>query len=226
MPVNNKDILDYQQRCFHEYSRSIQLPDPYTFPDGNPIRPLPPIQTAQGGIMIIGAYPSARFECRPSRKTLGHYRLIPIANNLQPFGFEQYFDGVRIRTLESADGLQKYLLNDLSRSLDQCWITDLVKVFLYKPEHADSIGDVHPDFKVPVNRNQFKGLAVKSLQWLQDEVQLCNPKLIVTLGEEVAQVISHEKSASADDLLAREISRSTALAEHPVLFLPHPDACS
>lgn len=225
MPEVNKDILTYQQRCFRDYASSIQLANPYIFPDGNPIHPLPPIQTATEGLMIIGAYPSARFESRSSRNNPGHYRLVPIANNLQPFGLEQYFDGIRMRTLESADGLQKYLLNDLSRSLDQCWVTDLVKVFLYKPEHAESIADVHPDFQVPVNRNQFKELAVKSLQWLQNEVQLCNPKLIVTLGEEVAQVISGEKSASADDLLSRDISCSTALAEYPVLFLPHPDAC-
>jgi len=225
MPATNKDVLAYQQRCFRDYSNSIQLPNPYTFPDGNPIRSLPPIQTAQGGLMIIGAYPSARFESRPSRSNPGHYRLVPIANNLQPFGLEQYFDGIRMRTLESADGLQKYFLNDLSRSLDQCWITDLVKVFLYKPEHAESIAEVHPDFQVPVNRHQFKDLAVKSLQWLHDEVQLCNPKLIVTLGEEVAQVISGEKSASADDLLSRDISRSAEMVGYPVLFLPHPDAC-
>ncbi len=128
--LSTKDaILSYQQRCFHEYSRSIQLPDPYTFPDGNPIHPLPPIQTATGGLMIIGAYPSACFESWPSRSTPGHYRLIPIANNLQPFGYEQYFDGVRERTLESADGPKKYLLDELSLSFDKFWITDLVKVF-------------------------------------------------------------------------------------------------
>ena len=175
--------------------------------------------------MIIGAYPSARFESRPSLSKPGQYRLVPIANNLQPFGYEQYFDGVRVRTLESADGLKEYLLNSLSLSIDQCWVTDLVKVFLFKPEHAESIADVHPNFQVPVNRNQFKDLAEKSLSWLQDEVLLCNPKLIVTLGEEVAQVISGEKSASADDLLSREITRSSRFEGYPVLFLPHPDAC-
>ena len=175
--------------------------------------------------MIIGAYPSARFESRPSLSKPGQYRLVPIANNLQPFGYEQYFDGVRVRTLESADGLKEYLLDILSLSIDQCWVTDLVKVFLFKPEHAESIADVHPNFQVPVNRNQFKDLAEKSLSWLQDEVQLCNPKLIVTLGEEVAHVISGEQSASADDLLSREITRSSRLEGYPVLFLPHPDAC-
>lgn len=225
MPTSEKGILAYQQKCYREYSESIELPGPYTFPDGNPIRPLPPIQTVMGGLMIVGAYPSARFESRPSRRKPGQYRLVPVANNLQPFGYEQYFDGVRVRTLESADGLNKYLLNSLSLSIDKCWVTDLVKVFLYKPEHAESIADVHPEFQVPVNRNQFKELAEKSLRWLQDEVQLCKPNLIVTLGEEVAQVISGEKGAIADDLLSRDVSWSTKLGDCPVFFLPHPDAC-
>ena len=86
-------ILEYQQRCFREYGESVGLPKPYTYPDGNPIRPLPTIQTATGGLMIVGAYPSARFEKRLSLKT-GKYRLVQVADNLRPFGYEQYFDGL------------------------------------------------------------------------------------------------------------------------------------
>jgi len=115
-------ILDYQQKCFREYAQSIGLPEVYTYPDGNPIRSLPPIQTSVGGLMIVGAYPSARFESRQSQDQTGRYRLVPVADNLQPFGYEQYFDGVRVRTLESADGLREYLLLDLEMSLEQCWV--------------------------------------------------------------------------------------------------------
>lgn len=225
MAKGDNAILAYQQKCYREYAHSIGLPEPYTYPDGNPIRPLPPVQTAVGGLLIVGAYPSARFESRPSRSEPRRYRLVPVADNLQPFGYEQYFDGVRVRTLESADGLQKYLLTGLSLTPDQCWITDTVKVFLYKPEHVESCGAVHPKFRVPELRTGFRGLAQKSLPWLQEECRLCNPKLVVTLGEEVAQVVSGELSASADKLLSREVTRSTALGSYPTIFLPHPDAC-
>jgi hypothetical protein len=47
----------------------------------------------------------------------------------------------------------------------------------------------------------------------------------VTLGEEVARVISGEKSAPADDLLSRDFVSSTRIGKYPTLFLPHPDAC-
>jgi len=225
MPTGNNAILAYQQRCCRDYAHSIGLPEPYTYLDGNPIRPLPPVQTAIGGLMIVGAYPSARFESRPSLSQPRRYRLVPVADNLQPFGYEQYFDGLRVRTLESADGLQKYLLTSLLLLFEQCWITDIVKVFLYKPEHTASCGAVHPEFRVPELRSRFRDLARKSLPWLQEECGLCKPKLIVTLGEEVAQVVSGELSASADKLLSRDVRHSTALGSYPTLFLPHPDAC-
>jgi len=175
--------------------------------------------------MIVGAYPSARFESRPSRRPPGRYRLVPIADNLQPFGRERYFDGLRVRTLVSADGLHEYLLSRLGLSFEDCWVTDLVKVFLYKPGHVDSCGDVHPGFQVPELRSQFRALALKSLVWLQEECSLCKPKLVVTLGLEVAQVVSDELRASADNLLLRDVVHPAALGGWPTLYLPHPDAC-
>jgi uracil-DNA glycosylase len=224
MPSNDT-ILTYQQKCYREYAQSIGLPQPYTYPDGNPIRPLPPLQVATGGLMIVGAYPSARFESRPSRDRPNRYRLVPVADNLQPFGYEQYFDGTRVRTLESADGLRKYLLNGLALAPEECWITDLVKVFLYKPEHTDSCTDAHPGFAVPELRSEFKALARRSLGWLQEECRLCRPRLTVTLGQEVAQVISGRWNAAADQLLLGDVIECATLGGYRALFLPHPDAC-
>jgi hypothetical protein len=93
MSDESRSILDYQQKCFTEYARSIGLPEPYTYPQGNPIRPLPPLQTKTGGLMIVGAYPSARFESRASPSDPRRRRLIPVADNLHPFAKEEYFDG-------------------------------------------------------------------------------------------------------------------------------------
>lgn len=218
-------VLDYQQECRQSYAASVGLPATYAYPDGNPIRPVPPVCTHVGGLMIVGAYPSARFEARPSRRSHGRYRLVPIADNLQPFGDEQYFDGVRVRTLESGDGLQKYLLDELGPSREDCWITDLVKVFLYKPAHIASCADACPGFAGIEQRSRYAELARASLPWLRRECELCQPKLVVTLGLEVAQAISGEPQSSADDLLLRKISTVEALGGSPVLFLPHPDAC-
>jgi len=218
-------ILSYQQRCFREYAASVNLPASYTYPDGNPIRPLPPLQTATGGIMIVGAYPSARFESRPSCDGSGRRRLIPVADNLHPFAKEEYFDGTRVRRLESGEGIRTYLLNEIDTKAEDCWITDLVKVFLYKPDHVDSCGAVMPSFAVQELRSKFMELGRKSLRWIEEECAICKPKLVITLGEEVAQVVSGEQNANADDLLNRPISEPKSVGGYPTLFVPHPDAC-
>jgi uracil-DNA glycosylase len=225
MEKAKRNLLNYQQKCYKNYGSSIGLPVPYTYPDGNPIKPLPPIQTHMGGLMIIGAYPSARFESRPSRLKPGKHRLVPVADNLEPFGCERYFDGMHVRALASADGLKKYLLDSIPISFDQCWVTDTVKVFLYKDNHVKSCGDIFPNFKVPQPRNDFAVLAQKSLLWLAEECELCKPKLIVTLGQEVAQVVSNRLSASSKKLFTNDILSSTILGSYPTIFLPHPDAC-
>ena len=129
--TTDQAVRRYQQRCYWEYASKVNLPDDYRYPTGNPIRPVPPVQTRCGGIMIIGAYPSARFESRRSPVS-GKRRLIPIADNLQPFGPEVYFDGTQVRRLESGHGLQEFILSPLALAIEDCWITDLVKVFLYK----------------------------------------------------------------------------------------------
>ena len=59
-----RSVLKYQQECFREYGKDVGLPRKYTYPDGNPIRPLPPYYVSTRGLMIVGAYPSARFEFR------------------------------------------------------------------------------------------------------------------------------------------------------------------
>ena len=224
--IIEKKIRDYQQKCHREYKSKIKLlPEKYTFPDGNHIVPLPPIRTDVRGLMIVGAYPSARFEYRLSSTLPRRYRLIPIANNLQPFGPEQYFDGLRVRDLESAEGLQKYLLSKLNAQPGRYWITDLVKVFLYKRDHKLSCQAVHPGFKVPVLRHRYYDIGEQSLKYLRKECELCRPKLVVTLGEEVAQVVLGRKGASADELLVPQVARPENIGGCPTLCLPHPDAC-
>lgn len=182
------------------------------------------MQTATGGLMIVGAYPSARFESRPSVSRPGRQRLVPIADNLHPFAKEEYFDGVRVRRLESGKGIRTHLLEPLGLVADDCWITDLVKVFLYKPDHVDSCGDAVPAFRVTELRSRFLELGRASLPWLREECDLCRPKLVITLGEEVAQVVSGERR-DADDLLNRPVAHPSSIGDYPTLFLPHPDAC-
>jgi hypothetical protein len=90
----DKVILDFQKNCYNKYLDELKtkglIPEQYLFPFGNPIRPVIPTKTSINGIMIIGAFPSARFESIDGL-------LVPCANNLSPFGEEEYFDGMQVR---------------------------------------------------------------------------------------------------------------------------------
>jgi hypothetical protein len=218
-------ILQYQQKVFNQYSKAINLPLPYTYPNGNPIRPITPLQTKTNGLMIIGAYPSTRFEYRKAVDGTAKYRLVPIGYNLKPIANEEYFDGLRVRKLKSGVGLKKYLLDPLQLTFTDCWITDLIKVFLYKPKHKKSIHAVHPEFDVPVLINQFYELGNDSLKWIKEEIELCKPKVIITLGLEVAQVVSGNKNAKPDEILKSDTNSPANLNFIPTVYAPHPDAC-
>ncbi len=212
-------IQQYQKRVFDGYLSIIDIDYAYTFPQGNPIRPLPPIHTARGGLMIVGAYPSAKFE--KLKGVSGKYRNIPVANNLHPFANESYFDGTQIRELVSGRMIREFFLNPLNLCIEKCWITDLVKVFLYKKTHQSAILDVFPNFKVPVLRDHFLALGEKSVPLLLEEIDLASPKCIITLGHEVAQVVLNNRD-TADTLLNLE----TRLYQRiPMVNCPHPDAC-
>jgi len=62
----NQDVLRFLQKCHQNYLPSIrkdipEFPAKYVYPDGNPVRPVMPVQIIQKKIMLVGAFPSARF---------------------------------------------------------------------------------------------------------------------------------------------------------------------
>ena len=54
-------IIDYQEKCFKNYKNTIGYPTEYTYLKGNPINVLVPIETTLNNLMIVGAYPLAKF---------------------------------------------------------------------------------------------------------------------------------------------------------------------
>ena len=51
-----------QKSIVDEYADSVGLSANARYFGGARLRPLPPLDTARGGVMILGGYPSARFE--------------------------------------------------------------------------------------------------------------------------------------------------------------------
>jgi len=217
METIKKNIIDFQRDCYNEYLDYIReeitkIPDPYVFPDGNPIRPVLATQTSQKSIMLVGAFPSARFERREGR-------LIPVANNLSPFAVEEYFDGHEMRKQASRESLEINYFNQLGIDPGKIWITDLVKIYLYPEKHIKNCQQISE--RTFINTHSlFSKIAKRSMKWMLREIEVCNAKLIITLGEVAARTISGNQTTKVKELLNGEIrpyynNRLIAHLAHP-----------
>ncbi|ABS25286.1 uracil-DNA glycosylase family protein [Anaeromyxobacter sp. Fw109-5] len=200
-----------------EYAASVGLPANANYISGAPLRPVVPLDTGSE-VFIIGAYPSARFG------VMNGERDVPMADNLGPFEPERYYDGERVREQNSAAELEKGYLAPLGIERDRCWVTDLVKVFLFKEGHRDKYARLGGTPPAGYEREKFEELGDKSLRWIEDELKLSKPKLVITLGAEVAGIVTRTSGVAARTrLLGGDVRRlRIGDVEVDVAHLPHP----
>ena len=215
--MNKYDLIKaYQKECFNNYKRSIGYPEYYSYLYGNPINVQVPIETTLGKFMIVGAYPSAKFY------TLDGISDVPLVDNDSPFSDESYFDGSRVRTIPSGKELNEVILSQIGIHREECWITDLVKVFLFKQGHVDrylKLGRAD----IRQNRSDFDDFAKKSITWLVREIELSMPKVLILLGVEVTSVLFKTDEVNAKELLDGTV-HDLLLDDIKVqsICLPHP----
>ena len=211
-------IREFQRRLHAEYADSLSLPPTYQYIYGNPVQPVVPLDTAQEGVCIIGAYPSARFAA------IGSERDVPVGDNCGPFSIERYFDGTRIRTVNSGAELEEAYLAPLGLRREQCWITDIVRVFLFKEGHIKKYRRLGCEWPGRETRTQFEAFAQEGMRWLEEELVLAKPRLVITLGAEVAGILRGVVGRKARNALlcggARELSFGAAT--YPAAHMAHP----
>lgn len=112
-----KTIQEYQQDCWKNYKSIKGLPVNYSYLYGNPVKVHVPVDVAVGGLMIVGAYPTAQFN------TIDGINDVPVTDHLYPFSNDTYFDGSRVRQVRSGEELENFILKKLDYPRSQCWIT-------------------------------------------------------------------------------------------------------
>ncbi len=215
---NSSSIRSFQKRLYTDYKDALSLPTPYNYIYGNPIQPVVPLDTATGGVLIIGAYPSARFAA------ISTERDVPVGDNCGPFSTERYFDGQRMRTVDSGYELERAYLAPLGLHRDQCWITDIVRVFLFKEGHVAKYRRLGCPWPVQETRSRFEEYARQGLQWLEEELALASPRLVITLGSEVAGILQNVAGQKRrNELLGGDLKEFPLGANsYPVIHLAHP----
>lgn len=222
--MSTDPILKFFRDCSEQYLGDIRaavkgFPKEYVYPTGNPIRPVLPVETTTNSVMLIGAFPSARF----------HYiqgKLVPVADNLAPFAKEVYFDGRAIRKQASRESLEQNYFGkeQLDLRFEDMWVTDLVKVYLFPQKHIKNCDVVAPKVKFVNTHSAFEKIAVASVFWMLREIKLASPKLIITLGEVPARVLQNDLDTKTKDLLSGLQAHPLPLdKEYPVAHLAHPE---
>lgn len=189
------ELNTLRKQIYEGYAESVGLDPDARYIHGTPLRPVIPLNAARGGLFVIGAYPSARFH------QIGSTRDVPVGDNLGPFEGERWFDGVRVREQPSAAELDALFLVPMGAIRDECWITDLVKVFLFKKGHRRKYEELGATPPAGYTREHFHELGLLSIPILEEELRLAEPRLVVTLGREVAGVLKGVRSPPAQSAL-------------------------
>lgn len=218
--MSNTTILDFNRRLVQEYNQSVGLDDNCRFLYGNPVLPVVPLDTKQDGVFILGAYPTAIFAC------IRGVRDVPVGNILRPFANEVYFDGCGVRHVEAGKELQEKYLNLLELKREQCWITNLVRLFLFKQGHINKYIQLGYLSGTSETRSRFETMAESeaNLKWLYEELEIARPRVIIALGTEVAGILRGVKSqAKRNALLSGAVNRIMLNGiEYPCIHLAHP----
>jgi uracil-DNA glycosylase len=213
----NIKINKYQRKIWRNYKSEIGLPENYCYLYGNPIKVHVPLDTAPNGLMIIGAYPTAHFN------VIGSETNVPVEDHLYPFSNEIYFDGSSINTVKSGSEIEEYFLKKLNINRNDCWITDLVKVFLFKKGHIEKYRRLGNTIQSET-RSEFNNFAKKSKIYINEEIQLATPKVIIGLGTEVNSIMLDKGEKGATLLMSNSemVNYSLNGIDYPYFPLPHP----
>lgn len=190
-------IQQYQKKCSREYLQSIKFPKENTYLYGNPVQTVVPIETNVGKIMIIGPQPAAKVFF------VNDIPDVPLYDATAPFSIEPYYDGNRVRSSYTGQELSEVILETLEIQRGQCWLTSLVKVFLFDEDHVKKYRRLGKEIKA--NRSLYSEYALKSMPWLRQEIEIANPKAIILLGPEVISSILLISEKEAADLITGEV---------------------
>jgi len=190
-------IQQYQKKCSREYLKSIKFPKENSYLYGNPVQAVVPIETAIGKIMIIAPQPAAKLYF------VDDIPDVPLYDATAPFSIEPYYDGSRVRSSYTGQELSEVILETLEISRENCWLTSLVKVFLFDEDHEKKYRRLGK--KIEPNRELYNDYALKSMPWLRQEIEIANPQVILLLGPQVISNLLLISEKEAMELITGDV---------------------
>jgi uracil-DNA glycosylase len=133
-------------------------------------------------------------------------------------------NGIFTWQVESGRELNEAYLIPLGLKRNQCWLTNLVKVFVFKEGHTKKYRHLDCTWPPRPNRDDFEHYAHKSKDWLAEELEAARPRAIITLGTEVAGVLQEVRGQKKRNALLGGDVKPLSIAgkEYPAIHLAHP----
>lgn len=272
IPDDVRDVIDFIGPCRDSkclvpkahpyYHNEILDPDSQTEVSNvkNPLMPVVPSVLNTGRIFILGDYPTAKFTARSAGNQpvslepgADNHFFVPIGDIWAPMQDASYFDGYKIRFVASGTFfVHNYLMSPVLKDAGvpinpatQVWTTNLIKCYLF---HTRNVQDYKAmgwyDVKVEATHEQI--LPIADVCWrrnLVKELDVCDPMLIITVGQPNCTVVQNLASASPDEqkdaydalqgvpLRANEVSpletdypRQDPWIKYNVIHMIHPEA--
>jgi uracil-DNA glycosylase len=190
-------IHQYYKKCDKEYKESIKFPADITYLYGNPVGTVLPLQVAIGKVMVVGPHPAAKLYF------VDNIPDVPLYDSNSPFATEPYFDGFRVRNSLIGEELAEVILETLGVKVEECWLTSLVKVFLFDEDHVKKYHRLGREIKE--NRSKFMEYANKSIPWIRQEIEIANPYAVILMGEEVISSLLLVSEEEARELMTGKV---------------------
>jgi len=135
-------------------------------------------------------------ESTPSRK---NEFFVPVADVFAPMQDANYFDGYKVRNVAAGVFMQQHYLKPLGVDIDrQVWLTNMIKCFLFHPSMAASYQALGwTDVKVEASYDQLLPVAQVCSQWIDQEVKVCDPRLVLTVGKPPCTLLHGLATSSA-----------------------------
>jgi hypothetical protein len=110
---------------------------------------------------------------------------VPIADVFAPMQDANYFDGYKVRNVAAGVFFQQYYLQPVGVDVHtQVWLTNMIKCFLFHEDNAASYQALGwTDVRVEQSYSELLPVGKVCSQWINEEVQVCDPKLVLTVGK-------------------------------------------
>lgn len=210
------DTHNYQKKCYRQYKESIGYPEERAFLFGNPVEVAVPHEVTRDKVMIVGFHPGAKtYEVEDQKE-------VPLYSANFPFSAEEYFNGKQVETTSGREHLVE-VLQKLGIRLEDCWLTSLIKIYLFSSKDVAKYNKLG-NFKVAPDEFNFREYGAKSIPWLQQEVNIANPQLLILIGLETISLFYDLSPTKAKHLIDGELKElKIGRKKLPVLCLQDPE---